>query len=73
MALITGFKYYVTAAAVWRKGYLYLGRRFYLTMGATKRSSTRWWEQRRKFRGTLDGCKHPPTDRESNCLIAGQE
>ena len=72
MALLTRFNDYGTGTAVWRKGYLYLGRRSYLTMGTTKRSSARWWEQRRKFRGIVGGCKHPPTDKESNCLIARQ-
>ena len=72
MALLTGFNDYVTGTALWVKGYLYLGRRLYLTMGTTKRSSTRWWEQRRKFRGIVSGRKHPPTDKESNCMIVGQ-
>ena len=59
MTLLTRVNDYVTGTGVWRKGYLYLGRHFCLTMGATKRSSTRWWEQRREFWGIVGGCRHP--------------
>ena len=59
MALLTRCIDYGTSTAAWGKGYLHLGRRLYLTMGTTRRSSTRWWEQRRTFRGIVGGCNTP--------------